>query len=174
MNTREFRATMSVCVVLLAFMLAIPAMAGEKKITKKEVPPAVLKAFEKAYPKATVNAYAKETEDGKTYYELETVDGKTKRDLLYTADGKVAEIEESVTMKDLPDEVAKAFTKESPTAQPTKIEKVTRDDKVTYDFAMGKGKSELVIDQTGVVVKHSKAVKENKEKEEKEENEKED
>jgi hypothetical protein len=160
--------------VLLALTFSIPAIAGEKKINKKDVPPAVLKAFEKEYPNATVKAYAKETENGKTYYELETIDGKTKRDLLYTADGKTAEIEESVTMKELPDAVAKAFAKESPKTQATMIEKVTKGDKVSYNFDMGKGKSELVIDPSGTIVKHSKAVKENKEKEEKEENEKED
>jgi hypothetical protein len=48
------------------------------------------------------------------------------------------------------------------------------EEKVTYDFAVGKGKSELVIEPSGTIVKHSKALKENKEKEEKEENEKED
>jgi hypothetical protein len=160
--------------VLLAFMFSIPAVAGDEKITKKDVPPAVLKAFEQAYPKAKVKAFAKEKENGTTYYELETIDGKTKRDLLYTEDGKAAEIEESVTMKDLPEAVAKAFAKESPKAHASKIERTTRGDKVTYDFMMGKGKSEIVIDPSGTVAKHSKAVKENKEKEEKEENEKED
>lgn len=164
MNGRGFQAPMFACVVLLVFVFAMPTFAGEKKITKKDVPPAILKASEQTYPKATVNAYAKESENGKTFYELETVDGTTRRDLLYTEDGKVAEIEEVVAMKDLPDAVAKAFAKESSKSLPTKIEKVTRGEKVTYEFAMGKGKSEPVIDQTGVVVKHSKAVKENKEK----------
>ncbi len=171
MNNNGYRSPMLACFVLLAFMFSIPATAGDKKITKKDVPSAVLKAFEQAYPKATVKGYAKEKENGTTFYELETIDGKTKRDLLYTEDGKTAEIEEAVTIKDLPDAVAKAFTRESPKAQATKIEKVTRGEKVTYDFAMGKGKSELVIDPSGTIVKHSKAVKSTREKEENEEKE---
>jgi hypothetical protein len=157
---------MLACLVLLAFMFSIPATAGDKKITKKDVPSAVLKAFEQAYPKAKVKGFAKEKENGTMYYELETIDGKTKRDLLYTADGKAAEIEETVTLTDLPEAVAKAFAIESPTVQPTKIEKVTRGEKVTYDFGMGKGKSELVIDPSGNIIKHSKAVKNTEEKEE--------
>lgn len=174
MNNNNHRSAVFSCIVLLAFTFSIPATAGDEKITRKNVPPAVLKAFAQAYPNAKVTAYAKEKENGTTYYELETIDGKTKRDLLYTEDGTTAEIEESVTMKDLPEAVAKAFAKESPKAHASKIEKVTRGEKVTYDFRMGKGKSGLVIDSSGAIMKHSKAVKEQGEKEENEENEKED
>lgn len=169
MDNKGYRALMISCCVLLAFMFSIPANAADKKITKKDVPVAVLKAFEQAYPKATVKGYAMEKEDGTTYYELETIDGKTKRDLLYHEDGTTVEIEEAVTMKDLPAAVAKAFAKESPKLQASKIEKVTRGASVTYDFSMGKGKSELVIDPSGTIVKHSKAVKATEEKEENEE-----
>ena len=174
MNHRIHRSLMPVCIILLAFIFSVPSAARDEKITRKDVPPAVLKAFEKAYPNATVKGYSKEKENGSTYYELESIDGKTRRDLLYTADGTAAEIEETITMKDLPDTVANAFAKESPKAHPTRIEKTTRGEKVSYEFGMGKGKTELVIDAAGTVVKHSRAVKERKEKEEKEENEKED
>jgi hypothetical protein len=174
MNNKRYRSPMLACLVLLAFMFSIPATAGDKKITKKDVPSAVLKVFEQAYPKAKVKGFAKEKENGTTYYELETIDGKTKRDLLYTEDGKTAEIEEAVTMKNLPDAVSKAFAKESPTAQASKIEKVTKGERVTYDFAMGEGKSGLVIDPSGTIVKHSKAVKATGEKGENEEKGKED
>jgi hypothetical protein len=173
MKNNDHRFPLIVCLVLLAFICSIPATTGDKKITKKDVPPAVLKAFEQAYSHATVKGYAMEKEHGTTYYELETIDGKTRRDLLYTEDGKIAEIEETITMKDLPAAVAKAFAKESPKAQASKIEKVARGEKVMYEFSMGKGKSALVIDPAGTVVKHSRAVKKTSEKEEEEENEKE-
>jgi hypothetical protein len=159
---------MMVFMVLVAFLFSIPAIAGEKKIGKKDVPTAVQRAFEATYPNATVKAYARETEDEKTFYELEPVDGTTKRDLLYTLEGKAAEIEETVTLKDLPEVVAKAFAMESPKMKPTRIEKVTVGEKVTFEFSMGKGKTELVMDPTGVVVKHSKAVKAKGEKEDEE------
>jgi hypothetical protein len=171
MNNYSHRHIVIACLALLVFTFSISATAGDEKITRKDVPPAVLKAFERSYPTATVTAYAREKEKGTMYYELETIDGKTKRDLLYTEDGTAAEIEESVAMNDLPEAVAKAFAKESPKAHASKIEKITRGQKVTYDFRMGKGKSELVIDPSGTVVKHSRAVKE---KAENEENEKED
>jgi hypothetical protein len=157
-------ATIILAVSLLC--LGVRGYAGDTKIEKKDVPAPVLKAFEQAYPKASVKGYGKEVENGATYYELETVEGSSKRDLLYAADGKVMEIEESVTMKELPEPVAKTYAKESSGATASKIEKVTKGKKVTYEFAMGKGKSELVIDPSGKVLKHSKAVKEDKEKEE--------
>jgi len=155
-----------ISLTIFVLCLGVQGFAGETKIAKKDVPAPVLKAFEQSYPKATVNGYAKEVENGVSYYELETVEGNTKRDLLYAADGKVEEIEESMTMKELPEAVSKAYANESSGATASKIEKVTKGEKVTYEFAMGKGKSELVIGPSGQVVKHSKAVNESKEKEE--------
>jgi hypothetical protein len=144
--------------VICALVGMSPGTAGDTKLTKKDVPAAVLESFKQSYPNATVKGYGKEVENGKTFYELETVDGTTRRDLLYTPEGKVAEIEEAVAMKDLPDPVAKAFAKESPKAKAVKIEKTTHGDKVQYDFHMGKGRSALVIGPTGIVLKHSTAV----------------
>jgi hypothetical protein len=165
MRLRHFSRLAVISLTTFVLCAGVQGYAGDTKITKNDVPAPVMKAFEQAYPKATVKGYGKEVENGTTYYELETVEGNTKRDLLYHADGKVAEIEESVTMKDLPDAVAKTYAKESSGATASKIEKVTKGTKVTYDFTMGKGKSELVIDPSGKVVQHSKAVKESNEKE---------
>ena len=162
---RSFKFSMALLVPCL-LCLAVAGYAGEKKINKKDVPPSVLKAFEQAYPKAKANGYSTETEHGQTYYEIESIDGNTKRDLLYKADGSVEEIEESVEMTKLPDAVSKAFTQAAGGAKPTKIEKVTRSGKATYEFGMGKGKSEMVIDPSGKVVKQSKTVEKSKEKEE--------
>ena len=141
-------------------------ICGEKKISKKDVPATVLKAFDQSYPKAKANGYSTETEHGQTYYEVESTDGKTTRNLLYKPDGTVVEIEESVTMSDLPDAVSKAFTQAASGAKATKIEKITKNGKVVYEFAMGKGKSEMVIEPWGQVVKQSKGIDANKEKEE--------
>src|ERR1700682_3388815 len=75
-------------------LLSFSAAAQEKKITAKQVPAAVSAAFKTAYPKATIRGYAQEKENGKVFYEIESLDGKTKRDILYNADGTVAEMEE--------------------------------------------------------------------------------
>src|SRR5260370_8032512 len=77
-------------------LLALSAVAQEKKITAKEVPAAVMSAFKTAYPKATIRGYAREKEHGKVFYEIESREGTTTRDVLFNPDGTVAEIEESV------------------------------------------------------------------------------
>jgi hypothetical protein len=86
----------------LLLTMTLGAQDQEKKLTKKELPSAVLSAFQKSYPKASIKGIAEEKKEGKTYYEIESLDGKTSRDLLYLADGSVAEIEESMATADLP------------------------------------------------------------------------
>jgi hypothetical protein len=85
-------------------LLSTSAFAQESKITEKDVPPAVIASFKSAYPNATVRGYAKEKEKGKLFYEIESKDGATMRDLLYHPDGTVAEIEETIAATDLPAE----------------------------------------------------------------------
>ena len=142
-------------VACVAFLLVGSVMAGEKKITKKELPGTVLNAFERAYPKATIKGLAREDEDGKTCYEIESLDGKTRRDILYFANGKVAEIEEVVGENALPDAVKAAVTKEFPKGKISKAEKLTHDSVVEYEIHImsGKIKHELVLDPGGKVVK---------------------
>jgi hypothetical protein len=151
---------------------------GEKQIAKTDLPAPVLAAFQKAYPKATIKGASMESEGGKTYYEIESLDGKVKRDLLYLANGTVTEIEESVTPADLPPSVITAVSTKHPSGKIEKLEKVTRGAVVAYDVVVKSGKTtyEMSIDPTGKVLKESKATgkKEGEEEEEKEEKEEKD
>jgi hypothetical protein len=83
-------------------------------VDMKILPPAVISAFNTAYPKAVIKGTSKEIEKGVTYYEIESVDGKMNRDLLYTADGKAVEIEEAVVPGALPAAVTQALAKAYP------------------------------------------------------------
>jgi hypothetical protein len=125
---------------------------GEKAITKKDVPPPVLAAFAKAYPKATVKGYAKEMEKGKTAYEVESMEGKTHRDVLFATDGQLLIVEESMDMKDVPAAVQQALEKKYPKAKVDLAEKVTEGNNVGYEFklitAAGK-KAEAKFDAKG-------------------------
>lgn len=106
------------CKVLLVFVFvcsATLAVAQEKKAKGKVVlPESVLSAFHTAYPHAVIKGTSKETEKGVTYYEVESVDGKMKRDLLYTADGKAVEVEEAMVPGALPPAVLQALAKAYP------------------------------------------------------------
>ena len=142
------------------------AIAADKKITKKDVPAVVLKAFEDSYPKAKVNAYLIEMEKGEKCYELETIDGSLKRDLLYRADGSVAEVEEILTPKTVPESIAKAILMDMPKAKIIRGEKNTRDTTVFFEVLVfdGKEKVRVFLNPDGKIQKKS-AMKSEKEEE---------
>jgi hypothetical protein len=152
---------MSLCLQLTVFA------QGEKKISPKKLPSVVLNAFQKSYPSAKIKGASTEVENGKTIYEVESVDGKIGRDLLYAEDGKVLEIEETVPVKDLPDGVAKAVKKELPSGKIQKSEKLTKGETVQFEFVVlvEKEKHEVVVDPSGKIVKNSKMKATEKEEE---------
>jgi hypothetical protein len=125
---------------------------GEAKVEKKDVPAPVLTAFAKAYPKATVKGYAKESEKGQTMYEVESMEGKTHRDVSYAPDGKLLVVEESMDVKDVPAAVQQALEKKFPKAKVNLVEKVTENNSIGYEFkvttAAGK-KAEVKFDTMG-------------------------
>jgi hypothetical protein len=93
-----------------------------------------LNAFRTAYPKAVIKGASKETEKGVTYYEIESVDGKMNRDLLYTADGKAVEVEESIAPGALPPAVLQALAKAYPGYKILKAEDLLKDGKKLFEL----------------------------------------
>ena len=143
--------------IAIGLLLAsLSASAQETKISEKDVPQAVIAAFKSAYPNATVRAYAKEKEHGKLFYEIESKDGATMRDLLYNPDGTVAEIEETVAVTDLPAEAQQAIKSKYPKAVVTKAEKVTEGDKIKYEVSARSGKKRISLsfDADGKLLKN--------------------
>ena len=147
--------------VVIAFsVMSLSAVAQEAKISQKDVPPAVIAAFKSAYPNATIRGYAREKENGKVFYEIESKENNMTRDVLYNPDGTVAEIEEGIAPSDLPAAAQQAIHSQYPNAVVTIAEKVTRGDKVSYEVSakqVTKGKVTKRIsfefDSAGTVVK---------------------
>jgi len=141
-------------IAMAVSLLAIAAVAQEKKITGKDVPAAVISAFKTAYPNATIRGYAREKENGKVFYEIESREGTTTRDVLYNPDGTVAEIEESIAATDLPAEVQQAMKEKFTKAAITKAERTTAGDKVSYEIVARQGKKRVTIefDSSGKVL----------------------
>jgi hypothetical protein len=163
--------SMAVCICLIVGLSAEVTSAKDKKISKKQLPAAVLTAFQTAYPHATIKGQSVETEKGKKFYEIESVDGKINRDLLYTADGKVSEIEESVAAGTLPEEVKNTLAKEYPKGKIVKAEKVTHDTLSTYEIHLKTGKKtkSVSLDLQGKILKGDSEDKEKGEKDEEKE-----
>jgi hypothetical protein len=158
MNGLKGMAVVGVTLIVLV-VLGIDANAQEKKISKKEVPQAVISAFEKVYPKATMRGFAREVERGKVYYEVESVDGNTTRDLLYSADGTVYEIEEGVATGDLPEAVKSAISAKYPDGKILKAEKTTHGTAMQYEIRIQSGKSRvgMTVDPAGKVIEEKKS-----------------
>ena len=132
---------------IVAISLAgVSASAQEKKITEESVPAAVIKAFKASYPTATIKGFAREKEDGKVFYEIESQDGGIARDILYNSDGSVAEIEETVAVSDLPVAVREAVQSKCPGAVVARVEKITQGDKVGYEVIARKGKKRMALE----------------------------
>lgn len=147
-------------VVLIASvvsLLSFPALAQEAKVKRSQVPRAVIAAFESAYPRATVHGFAREKENGKVYYEVESVEGQTTRDILYNPDGTVAEIEEGIAATDLPAAALKALRAKYPGAVVTKAERITRGDITEYEAhaKVGKRRVSMEFDASGAPLKKS-------------------
>jgi hypothetical protein len=121
------------------------------------LPPAVLAAFKQAYPKAVIKNAAKETENGKTTWEVESTDGGLARDLVYNPDGTVVDIEEEVTVASLPAVVMATVKATYPKATITKAEKLIRGEKWTYELTLkGAAKPSIELTPDGKVVAAAK------------------
>ncbi len=147
--------------VLSIFLFAAysSGFAQDKKISKKNVPQTVLNSFHKTYPKAVIKGMSTETEKGRTFFEIESVDRNVNRDLLYTAAGKIAEIEETIPSSELPKMSIQSIEKKFPGAKIEKAERNTSGSKVTYELAVNakKGKFVVVLNKAGKLIKSQKA-----------------
>ena len=147
-----------VTLIAIGLLLSsLSASAQESKVREKDVPQAVIAAFKAAYPNATVRGYAKEKENGKLFYEIESKDGATIRDVLYNPDGTVAEVEETVAPTDLPAEAQQLIQSKYPKAVVTKAEKTTQGDQVEYEVSARRGKQRisLVFGADGKLLKNT-------------------
>lgn len=107
-------------------LLALTGMAtaDEAKIPLKDVPTAVLDAVKARLPGAELTAAAKETEDGKTIFEITLKDKGRNIDVAVTAAGKILEVETEVSPRDLPRAVASAIKSRYPKATIKKAEEI--------------------------------------------------
>jgi hypothetical protein len=141
----------------------------EQKLSAKQLPAAVQAAFQKAYPAAKIKGASSEVENGKTIYEVESVDGKINRNLQYSEDGTVVEIEETIALKTLPAEVSSALKTETGKGKVQKAEKLMKAGTIQYEFVITSGKNtrEVVIDSSGRTLKTTKLNAKKKEEVEK-------
>jgi hypothetical protein len=113
---------------------------------------AMTKAFQQAYPGATVSGIAQERENDRPVYRVNGVDKGRRRSVLYDAAAKVIEVGEQVDEKDLPRPVADALHSHRRAIYVSGM-KVTRGGNVTYHLtARGSRKTAMVAKPDGTVL----------------------
>ena len=141
-------------IVVLVLAMALAGYAQEKGEKKTKAPQAVMDAFKKAYPNAQIKNVSSEKEGGKIIYDVESVDGTQRRDLLYSADGKVLETEEAIPNAQIPKTVVDAVAAKYPKAPIVSAEKLTKTgESMIYELVIkvaGKNK-EVQVDPSGKI-----------------------
>lgn len=127
--------------LVLILLLSALALAEDQevKINRKGLPAAVLSAFQQAYPDAKITAAALETENNQEYYEISCKERGVKRDVLYTADGRLVSVEERIKPGDLPSFVREAVAKRYAQGTITEAEQITQDNKTSYEVLLRQG-----------------------------------
>ena len=144
-------------VLITTLSLTTIALAQEKKIERKDLPPAVEKTVEAESQGATIKGFSQEKENGQTNYEAElTVNGHSK-DVLIDANGHVVEVEEQVALDALPAAVRDGLQAKAGAGKIVKVESLTKHDKlVAYEAVVqtaGK-KKEIQVDPSGKPLAH--------------------
>jgi hypothetical protein len=145
----------SVILVLGMLCFCVGLRSQDQKVSSRDVPEAVRTAFAKSYPKAKVGNWDKEIKDGKVVYEAEGVtDGKTSRNVMYSADGTVVQIEETMPVADLPASIIGTISKQYPKAAIQSAEKRTHAETVEYVLKLKDATAKtVVVDSDGKILR---------------------
>jgi uncharacterized cupredoxin-like copper-binding protein len=117
---------LAVAAVMSFFGLSACVRADEEKVALDKLPKAVVEAVKKRFPKAEMQSAEKETEDGKTVYEVAIKDKELTIEVTLTEEGTIIEIEKQIEAKDLPKAVSEALEKKYPKATYKTIEEVIK------------------------------------------------
>lgn len=165
------RNTLRISLLMLVFAVpAAPAAhAKEVKVPLDKVPKAVLDAIKAKFPGAKLREAEKETEDGKTTYEVSVEHKGREYSVAATAEGTITEIEREIEIKDLPKAVTDAIKKKYPNGQLEDAEEVTANDRITYEVIVESSKEErkLMLDANGKILEDELEEEEKEEDDEK-------
>lgn len=130
------RTWLSAIAFLALAVVSGVARSDESKVPLGEVPKAGLEAVKALFPGAEITGAAKETEDGKTAFEVTLKQKGLNIDVTVGTDGKLQLIEKEIAAKDLPAAVRRTLETKYPKATHKIIEEVDsmKDGKPVVDF----------------------------------------
>ena len=148
---------MTLVVALALASVAAHAQDSERKVTMKDLPPAVQQAITDyaASHSATVRGLAAETEKGKRLFEAELRVKGRNRDVTFDEGGAVFTLEEETPIAQIPAGARATIQKAATGGTITMVESVTEHGKTTYEGHITKGgrRSEVKVNAAGEVVK---------------------
>lgn len=142
--------------VLVLGLLFSVANAQEKKLTRKQLPPAVEKTVTRESEGATIKGFATEVEKGQRLYEAELLVNGHHKDISMNRQGEIVEIEEEVSMDSLPETVQAGLRKAAGSATIGMIESLTKNGTlVAYEGHVKRGlkRSEIQVGPQGEKLK---------------------
>lgn len=146
-----------IALLLVSLVLVGSALAQEKKIKRSDLPAAVEKTVVVQSKGATVRGFSEEKENGQTTYEAEMLVNGHSKDVQMDANGAVIEIEEQVDLHAVSAEVKAGLQAKAGKGKITKVESITKKDKlVAYEAKVvtdGK-KSEVQVGPDGKPLDH--------------------
>jgi len=107
---RGMARTLAITAAVVAVWTASSALSAEKseKISPDRLPQKVADAVRERFPGSEMASVERETENGRTVYDVELKQKGRKYEMDIEADGNVLEIEKEIAVADLPDPVRKA------------------------------------------------------------------
>lgn len=122
--------------ITIAFALAAASSvaAQERKISRRELPPAVQRTVVTESRGAMVRGFSEEKEEGRTYYEMELrLNGRT-RDVTMDSSGAVIMVEQEVALGTLPAAVQAGLKSAAGAGRIALVESITKGGKlVAYE-----------------------------------------
>jgi hypothetical protein len=116
------------------------------------LPPEVKKAFDQAYPRATISATGPQREGVRTLFRIDSVDAGRRRLVLYDAKGAVIEVADQIEERELPKPVLAAIRSHRRAIYVGGM-KVTRGRNVEYRITVkGSRRTAMVAKPDGTVV----------------------
>jgi hypothetical protein len=133
-------------------MSAAPALSQAPASKAPPLPAAVTKAFQQAYPTATISSTKRERDKERTLFRVESTDKGRRRSVLYDSNGRVIEIGDQVEEKELPRPVFDAIHTHRRAIFVSAI-KVTRGSNVEYRITVrGSRRTAMVAKPDGTVL----------------------
>ena len=119
--------------ILVTVLVSTTLFAADAKVQFATLPAAVRAAAKTQATDAEIIGASKETEKGRTIYEVETKrDGKS-RDFSFDVHGKLLELEQEIELNSIPATAKEALQKRAAGGNIQKVESVTAGKSVTYE-----------------------------------------